>query len=268
MIVNTAQGIVGDDTAALIGGTLLNLLKLHVQAQAAILPGRRRRVTVLVDECHTMPGADYEAYLGELAKYGANLVLATQTLARLEALDRASDRALRPALFANQDGLFVFNVSAEDARYLVPELGGEVGVADLVSLGEYRCYARLSASRERLPVFSLRLDPPPASDDRLAMQLAVASAQRYGRPRAAVDAGRAAVQARIAAVHQRLFEQEQAARQSAEPPLPPGASSSGRGKQRGRNRPVRDASAQMTLEAAATEEETSDTGFDGGEEAV
>ena len=42
-----------------------------------------------------MPGADYEALLSELAKYGASLVLATQSLARLEALDR--QHAARPA---------------------------------------------------------------------------------------------------------------------------------------------------------------------------
>jgi len=34
----------------------------------------------VVDEFHTLPGADYEQVLGELAKYGANVVLATQTL--------------------------------------------------------------------------------------------------------------------------------------------------------------------------------------------
>ena len=86
----------------------------------------------MVDEFHTMPGADYEAILAELAKYGANLVLATQSLARLEALDRDQHRGLRATVFANLDGLFAFHTSAEDARYLVHELGGEVDEQDLV----------------------------------------------------------------------------------------------------------------------------------------
>jgi len=36
-------------------------------------------VTLVVDEFHTLPGADYEQVLGELAKYGANVMLASQT---------------------------------------------------------------------------------------------------------------------------------------------------------------------------------------------
>jgi hypothetical protein len=187
VVVNTAKGTVGEGTAALIGATLLNLVALVVAEQAALDPADRGRVTLLVDEFHTMPGADYEAILSELAKYGANLVLATQSLARLEALDRQHGRGLRPVLFSNLDGLFAFHTSAEDARYLVRELGGGIEEDDLCELGEYRCYARLSARGERLPVFSVRLDPPPPSDPAQAADLAAASAARHGRPVAEVE---------------------------------------------------------------------------------
>jgi hypothetical protein len=154
-----------------------------------------------VDEFHTMPGADYEGILAELAKYGANLMLATQSLAQLGALDREQHRALRATVFANLDGLFAFHTSAEDAQYLVRELGPEIDEQDLVGLGEHRCYVRLSAGGERLPVFSLRLDPPPASDAALADQLAGASAARYGRDAAAVELDVQAAMARIQLSH-------------------------------------------------------------------
>jgi hypothetical protein len=198
VIVDAAKGAVGEDTAALVGATLLNLVALAVGEQATLEPGARRPVGVVVDEFHAMPGADYEAILAELAKYGASLVLATQSLARLDALDREQQRALRPTVFANLDGLFAFHCSAEDAQYLVGELGPGVDAEDLVSLGEHRCYARISAGGERLPAFSVRLDPPPASDPRLADGLAAASAARYGRAAAAVDADLASALARIA----------------------------------------------------------------------
>src|SRR5205085_7566793 len=133
-----------------VGGTLINLVGLVVGEQAALEPAERRPATLIVDEFHAMPGADYEAILAELAKYGANLVLATQSLARLDALDREQHRALRATVFANLDGLFAFHTSAEDARYLVRELGTEIDEEDLVALGEHRCYARLSADGERL----------------------------------------------------------------------------------------------------------------------
>jgi len=120
-------------------------------------------------------------------------------------LDRAHERTLRATLFSNLDGLFAFHCSAEDAEYLVPELGSDITVQDLTGLGEHRCYARLSAVKERLPVFSIQLDPPPPSDSLLADELAGTSAQRHGRERSAVEANRAAVLARIAATHVAIF---------------------------------------------------------------
>jgi len=186
VIVNTAKDAagVGEDTAALVGASLVNLAALAIGAQGALPGGERKRATLLIDEFQTMPGADYQGILSELAKYGANLVLATQSLAKLVELDRG----LRPMVFSNIDGLFAFQTSAEDARYLAPELGGHLDEQDLVELDDYHCYARLSRGGARLPAFSVQLDPPPEADVALADRLAAASAARYGRDRVAVAA--------------------------------------------------------------------------------
>jgi Helicase HerA, central domain/Type IV secretion-system coupling protein DNA-binding domain len=196
VVVNTARGTLGENASALLGSTLLNLVSLSVAGQARLTPAERTRITMLVDEFHTLPGVDYEGILAELSKYGANLVLATQSLARLEHLGGERQLDLRAVVFANLDGLFAFNCSAEDAKYLVPELGGAVEVQDLVELGEHQCYVRLSSAGERLPTFSVRLDPPVVIDSDLGAQLAAASAARYGRPVAEVEA----------ALHQRLAQ--------------------------------------------------------------
>ena len=173
-----------EDTAALIGGTLLNLAARAVSSQSTLRPEQRRSVTIAVDEFHTIPGADYEQVFGELSKYGSNMMLATQTLARLDRLtegDRTRD--LRAAVFSNLDGLFAFHTSAEDAEYLAEELGGGLNKQDLLELGHYQCYARLTDVRtgERLPAFSVRLHAPLVGDEGVAAQLARESAQRYGR---------------------------------------------------------------------------------------
>ncbi|MFN8472760.1 MAG: type IV secretory system conjugative DNA transfer family protein [Anaerolineae bacterium] len=201
VIVNTAKGVVGEDAAALIGGTLLNLVGLAVNEQAALEEKQRQPVTIIVDEFHTMPGADYESVLSELGKYGANLVLATQSLGRLRTLDEEHARSLQATVFANLDGLFAFHTSAEDAEYLVRELGGDVDAQDMVELGEYQCYAKLSVGGERTPPFSVRLDPPPQGNAQTCQDLEKASAVTYGRPIAAVEADLAAALARIAKLH-------------------------------------------------------------------
>jgi len=184
VLINLNAFDVGEDVAALIGGTLLNLAARAVSAQAILPPEARQPVTLVVDEFHSLPGADYEQVLGELAKYGANMLLATQTLSRLDRLtDAQRTRDLRAAVFSNLDGLFAFHTSAEDASYLAEELGGGLDAQDLVELGDFQCYARVSDARsgERLSTFSVRLDPPAIGDTAFASTLANYSAERYGR---------------------------------------------------------------------------------------
>jgi hypothetical protein len=184
VIVNLNAFDVGEDLAALIGGTLLNLAARAISSQALLPPAARKAVTLVVDEFHTIPGADYEQVLGELAKYGANVVLASQTLSRLDRLtDAQRTRNLRASVFSNLDGLFAFHTSAEDAAYIAEELGGGLDAQDLLELGHYQAYARLTDVRtgERLPAFSVQLDPPPESNEYLVIRLARLSAEQYGR---------------------------------------------------------------------------------------
>ncbi len=179
LVVNTAVGLLGEGGSALIGATLLNLLGLVVEDQIDLPAGERSRMVALIDESSTLGGADYPRMMSELGKYGASFVLVTQSLARLDAIDRE----LRPTVFANLDSLTVFQVSAEDARYLAPELGHDLEVDDLVSLDDYECYARWSSGGHRHPAFSLRLDPPAPLDSSRIAAIAAESAARFGRPR-------------------------------------------------------------------------------------
>ena len=112
-------------------------------------------------------------------------------------------------VFANLDGLFAFNCSAEDAEYLVPELGGAIDEQDLVELGEHQCYARLSSCGKRLPTFSVQLDPPPSGDASRADTLKRVCAERFGRDADLVRADRRAALERIHGARER---------QHAEPP--------------------------------------------------
>jgi hypothetical protein len=50
VVVNTARGDVGDNTAALIGSTLLNLVTLGVAEQSRVRPDARAPIIIFVDE--------------------------------------------------------------------------------------------------------------------------------------------------------------------------------------------------------------------------
>ena len=182
LVVNTATGTLGEGAASLVGATLINLLGLLIEEQVALPPPNRRKVVGLIDESSTLGAVDYPRMLSELGKYGASFVLVTQSLAKLDAIDRN----LAPTIFANSDGLTVFGVSAEDARKLTPELGGGIEVPDLVSLPDFTCYARWWDGRDRPEAFSFRVDPPPSTVPGRARAIARRSADRVGRPREVV----------------------------------------------------------------------------------
>ena len=182
LVVNTATGTLGEGAASLVGATLINLLGLLIEEQVALPPPNRRKVVGLIDESSTLGAVDYPRMLSELGKYGASFVLVTQSLAKLDAIDRN----LAPTIFANSDGLTVFGVSAEDARKLTPELGGGIDVPDLVSLPDFTCYARWWDGRDRPEAFSFRVDPPPTTVPGRARAIARRSADRVGRPREVV----------------------------------------------------------------------------------
>jgi hypothetical protein len=184
LVVNAAVGRLGEGAAGLLGATLLNLLGLLVEEQVTLPHAQRTRVICLVDESSILGAADYPRMLSELGKYGMSVTLITQSLARLDAIDRQ----LRPTVFANIDGLTVFQVSADDAHDLVAELGPELAEADLTDLDDHTCYARWWSGGVRPAVFSLRVDPPPQFDGERIRAIARRSAMHFGRPAATVRA--------------------------------------------------------------------------------
>jgi hypothetical protein len=181
LLVSTANGIVGSDVGALIGSTLLGLFQVSLAEQAELPREQRQRFLALIDEFQVYTGADFGAMLAELRKYGGSFGLATQSLAYLDRLDRT----LRHTVLANVDHLFAFAMSAEDAR-LLQELDG-IEPEDITNLDDYTCYAKLTISGRRLPVFSLQLDAPVTGDAEQAKRVRIRNTQRYARPVDVVD---------------------------------------------------------------------------------
>ena len=157
LLVSTAQGAAGRDVAALVGASVLNLVDAVIREQGELPPEQRRGALVVVDEMQSMPGVDYESMLSELGKFGASLVLATQSLAKLDDLSPT----MRDTLLANIGCLAVFQVAGTDARQLVWELDRErVTEEDIVSLPVHHAYVRATVGTERTPAFSMEVLKP------------------------------------------------------------------------------------------------------------
>jgi hypothetical protein len=177
LLIKLAPSVVGEDTARLIGATLLNLLGLFLQEQ----PAGRHRTMIIVDEFQFFLGVRWQM-LAELRKYGANFALATQSLDAFR--HTWQERKVLAQILANVQSILAFAGSADDAQTLAPELG--ITAEDLQSLPRHHCYARLPIAGERITC-SLQVLLPDAADPALAKRIRATSRERFCRPAQEID---------------------------------------------------------------------------------
>lgn len=167
-LVSTAQGTAGSEVAALVGALLLNLVDAVIRERSGLPMEQRRGALVAVDEMQSMPGVDYESTLSELGKFGASLILATQSLAKLSDLSPT----MQDTLLANVGCLAVFQVAAADTRHLVWELSrDQLSEDDITSLPVHQCYGRATVGNERTPPFSMEVRKPERGDPERAARI-------------------------------------------------------------------------------------------------
>ena len=234
LLASTSQSNAGLDVSALVGASLLNLVDSVIREQGSLPADQRRGALVVVDEMQSMPGVDYESMLGELGKFGASFILATQSLARLKELSLT----MQDTLLANVGCLAVFQVAAADARQLIGELDRErVDEEDLVSLPVHHCYVRATADGQRQPTYTMAVASPEPGDPTLAAQLKASSAA-YTTPSETIAAQDAEAERLVAEFRAKLDEEEDDAApvvpsNSQSPPSRTGASpESGKGKKK------------------------------------
>ena len=157
LLVASASAYVGRDVASLLGACILNLVDAVVRSQGTLPESERRGCLVVVDEMQSIPGVDYEGMLSEVGKFGGSLVLATQSLTKLDELSMT----MRDTILANIGCLCVFQVSGNDAMRLRGEIGADkVEAYDIVSLPRHECYVKLSSLPGGVSTLSMRVRPP------------------------------------------------------------------------------------------------------------
>ena len=89
LLVNTNQSAVGVEVSALVGASVVKLVETIVSQQGTIVETdtvKRRKVCLIVDEMQTLKGVNFQRMLSELGKFGGVMVMATQSLSRLDEL--------------------------------------------------------------------------------------------------------------------------------------------------------------------------------------
>ena len=158
LLVSTAQGAVGKGPAALMGGTIVSLVESALRDQESLPPSERARCLLVCDEFQTVTGADWEGMFAEIRKYGCSMMLATQSLARLD----TPERRLKAGVLGNVGVIIGYQMAAEDARIISAEMDAErVPERFLINLNPHNCCVRINSDTTCYPAFSMKTLPPP-----------------------------------------------------------------------------------------------------------
>ena len=181
VLVSLNKGVLGAESARLLGSLLVGQLWPLILARAAVEPSRRHVVSVFIDEVQdylSLPGSLADA-LAQARSLGAAFHLAHQYRGQLPA-------ALKAGIDANARNKIIFSLSAADAAELARQAIG-LEAADFQLLPRFGVYARtMHHGRENPWCHATTLPPTPPTQD--AMALRAASQARYGQDAAQVEA--------------------------------------------------------------------------------
>ncbi len=185
LIVNLAKGRLGEEAANLLGCFIVSGLQQAAMARANQPEHQRRDFYLYIDEFQNFTTDAFAGALSEIRKYRLSFILAHQYL------DQLTDN-IRNSVLANIGTLVLFRLGAEDAETFGKEFGQDWPITNLVNLNPYEIYTKLMHNGTvQKPYQGVTIPPPTSPVLDLAItkeQLLQASRQRYGRPRAQVEA--------------------------------------------------------------------------------
>ena len=181
VLVSLNKGVLGAESARLLGSLLVGQLWPLILARAAVEPSRRHVVSVFIDEVQdylSLPGSLADA-LAQARSLGAAFHLAHQYRGQLPP-------ALKAGIDANARNKIIFSLSAADAAELARQAIG-LEAADFQLLPRFGVYARtMHYGRENPWCHATTLPPTPPTQDALALR--ASSQARYGQDAAQTEA--------------------------------------------------------------------------------
>jgi len=172
VIVNLAQGKLGEDSSALLGAMIITKMQLAAMNRVYKAEESRRDFYLYVDEFQNFATQSFIKILSEARKYRLNLALANQYVGQI-------DEDVQKAIFGNAGSIISFAVGAADARMLGREFGEKYEEAELVGLGNFEVVLKLSIDNQTSTPFSAITLPLPRSRNEQRETVIRVSRERY-----------------------------------------------------------------------------------------
>lgn len=188
LLVSLPKGLLGEDSARLLGAAVIGQLWQAVLGRAGMAPEARRPFFVYVDEWQDFVALPTSIGSALAQSRGMNVgwTLAGQHLHQVSA-------ELREDALANAVSKICFQLGATDARLFAREFSPHLTADDLQGLGSYEAVFRPAVAGSVAPPLTMRTLPAP--DETGHGEVARAHSRKtYGREAGAVDA---AIRARL-----------------------------------------------------------------------
>lgn len=180
LLINLAQGKVGEENMKLLGGMIVTRLYSNVVQRVDMNEKDRKPFYLYIDEFQNFSNPTFEKILSEARKYGLSLNIAHQFIDQI-------DEDVRNAVFGNVGTLVNFAVGPRDAEYLVTEYAPYLSAEDIVNLGKYRAITKLSIDQAQSKPFSMKTLAPRFAETNLSQSIIEMSRQEFGRERQIVQ---------------------------------------------------------------------------------
>jgi Type IV secretion-system coupling protein DNA-binding domain len=183
LLVHLPKGLIGSETATLLGCLILTSLWQAATERAGLPPHERTPFGLYVDEVQDFAAAPipWDEMFAQGRKYGLALSVAHQNLDQLP-------RELRAVILANARSKAVFALSAADAKHLEPLFAPALTAADLQALDAYSIATSVALDDGGTARPVTLTTPPPLEPIGSAAAVRRASRSGYARPRAEIEA--------------------------------------------------------------------------------
>ena len=184
LVVNLSKGRIGDINANLLGMIVVGKLLMAALSRVDTDEQTRKDFYLYIDEFQNFTTDSIATILSEARKYRLDLIIAHQFIKQLK-------ENIRDAVFGNVGSLMAFRIGPDDAEFMKNKFEPVFTPQDLMNIDNLNCYINLLINGQTARPFNMRLETERVfgqGSAEWAGQLKDYSYQRFGRPRAEVEA--------------------------------------------------------------------------------
>lgn len=182
LICNLSQGKLGDDTARLLGTTILTKIQQAALRRAYLPEHKRKQFHLYVDEFQEFATLSFAKMLSRIRKYGVDVCIAQQSTSQQQ------DKNIVDIILANVTTMICFRTGNPlDEELMLAQFFPYVQKGEIMNLSRYKFYIKISAIESEEP-FSGETIKIKVKKDLKKIEILTASSQKnwaieYVRPK-------------------------------------------------------------------------------------